>query len=175
MNPDLVPRELSVPPTLEERTVTALRANGLLRPPRRHSAAWVRIAAALVLFASGVGVGALWSSPPDPAAVPTQRYLLLLAGATNTQPGAETRAVTSYRAWAGQLRDEGRSVNGERLGAEAIVVPASAEATGASASAIQGFFVVSADRLEDAVRIAQSSPHAIGGGQVIVRPINTPP
>ena len=57
MNPDLVPLELSVPPTLEERTATALLANGLLRPPRRHPVAWVRIAAALVLFASGVGVG----------------------------------------------------------------------------------------------------------------------
>jgi hypothetical protein len=62
---DALPREQAPPPTLEERTVTLLRAHGHLPTPltavrrRRWSGPWLvgAAAAGLALFASGVAVG----------------------------------------------------------------------------------------------------------------------
>jgi hypothetical protein len=182
MNFEQLPREITPPDDLEDRTVAALYQQGLLhsiapeaRPGRRQRvpgapAAWRRIAAAMVIFAAGAWSGAAWNTPagsPEPGA---PRFLLLLEGASTVSAADESRVFEEYRAWAGQLRRGGRFVSGERLGAASIAVP-TGNADGVDQ--VQGYFVVSANDLRDAVAVAESSPHVARGGLVRVRPIDT--
>jgi hypothetical protein len=171
MSSENLPRELPPPPTLEDRTVRRLRDEGLLdmparvRSPRRT---WRRLAAAVVVFAAGAASG-MWVSGRD-ASVPQPRFLLLLHGASTAAGDEEQTAVAAYREWAVALRNQGRYVAGERLGAQAAVVPEG----GDTADAVQGYFVVSATSLDDAAVVAASMPHVARGGRVVVRPIDTP-
>jgi hypothetical protein len=84
---------------------------------------------------------------------------------------AEAATAREYGAWLGRLSAAGRAVSGDRLADGAAVVPPGAPATG---SDLQGFFVITADSVEDARRIAAESPHADRGGVVVVRAIDTP-
>jgi hypothetical protein len=72
---DALSRERTPGRLLEERTVAALRARGILRAPTAHRSPWrprfilTAIAASLALFASGVGAGHwLASRPAEPLA-----------------------------------------------------------------------------------------------------------
>lgn len=171
MTPDLLPRDVAPPAALEEATVARLRAQGWLRASNRAGLrGWAQAAAALVVFALGGAAGAAWTRP-SPEAPGKPRYLFLLSGVSAATAADERRAVEDYRDWAVRLRREGRFVSGERLGPAAVSVP---DGRAPSDADVQGFFLVSADRLEDAVAIARSSPHARRGGRVVVRPIDTP-
>ena len=66
----------------------------------------------------------------------------------------------------------GRST-GERLADSGVAVMRHGSAPIARAE-VQGFFVVSASSMDDAVAVARSSPHVQSGGTIIVRPIDTP-
>jgi hypothetical protein len=167
-----LPRELPPPPALEDRVVTALAHDGLLREPaplRRRW--WMQTAAAALLFASGVLAGVMWDSGPTPVAPGQPRFLLLLAGGESVSPAEEMRTVEAYRAWAAGLRDAGRFITGQRLSPEAAMVPRAAVE---DESSVQGYFIVSAADLADAAAVAQASPHVARGGRIIVRPIDTP-
>jgi hypothetical protein len=152
---NLEPRDVAPPPELEERTVTALRRERLLRSP---AARWPRLwqsAAALAIFAAGLALGRTSAAPavvaPGVASAP---FLFLLEGGpVAATPAEETRTVEEYRAWAVKLRDDGRAVSGERL------------------TDVRGFFVISAASLDEANQLARASPHARRGGRVIVHPI----
>lgn len=165
-------RDLPIPPGLEDRTVAALRSSGLLgSSPVPPVWGWLRLAASIALFAAGAVAGAAWSAPADDAAPGQPRFLLLLQGGPSLDAAEEAQTAERYRAWAGGLAREGRFINGERLAAQAIAVPG---VTVPGADEVQGFFIVSAVDLADAVSVAQSSPHVARGGRVIVRPIDTP-
>jgi hypothetical protein len=101
------------------------------------------------------------------------RFLLLLHG-SEAPGGDEARVVAAYRAWAGDLREQGRFVTGERLGGAAVAVPAPV-ASSVAAAEVQGYFVVSASDLEDATLVARSCPHVARGGRIVVRPIDALP
>ena len=72
-----------------------------------------------------------------------------------------------------QQRDAGRQISGERLADSGVAVGMRGELPIARAE-VQGFFVVSASTMDDAVAVARSSPHVQSGGTIIVRPIDTP-
>jgi hypothetical protein len=180
-----LPREIRPPDDLEDRTVAALYQQGLLHPVALEARAgrsglrqrlpgaagpWPRIAAAMLIFAAGAWFGVAWDTPAGTPAPVTPRFLLLLEGGSTVSAADESRVFEEYRAWAGQLRRGGRFVSGERLGAASIAVPAG---NPDGVDRIQGYFVVSADDLRDAVAVAESSPHVARGGLVRVRPIDT--
>jgi hypothetical protein len=168
MTSEQLPREVIPPPSLENRVVARLHAAGLLKTERRSRWA-VQVAAAIVIFAAGAASGALWSPPQhDQSSEP--RFVLLLRGATTASPQDEQTAVMAYRTWAGALREQGRSVAGERLGRDAALVPAG----GAVQDPVQGYFIISAASLDDAIAVARSAPHVARGGHIEVRPIDTP-
>jgi hypothetical protein len=184
MNFEQLPREITPPADLEDRTVAVLHQQGLLHlTPRERrggspglrqripgaAGAWRRIAAAMLIFAAGAWVGAAWDTPAGSPEPGTPRFLLLLEGASTVSAADESRVFEEYRAWAGQLRRSGRFVSGERLGAASVAVPAG---NADSFSQIHGYFVVSANDLRDAVAVAESSPHVARGGLVRVRPID---
>jgi hypothetical protein len=171
MTPEL-PREISPPPDLEDRTVAALSQAHLLRAPTpTWRARWTPLAAAVVLFAAGAMTGAMWSGAGANVAPGQPRFLLLLHDGSNVSPEEEARVVDEYRAWARRIQREGRFVTGERLGSQAFAVPGGAIA----GDPVQGYFVVSGADLSDAVSVAQVSPHVARGGRIVVRPIDTPP
>ena len=166
MSIERLPLEIDPPPGLEDRTVASQQAERLLASPRRR---WRQLAAAVVIFAAGAASGAFWSTD-RPVAPGQPRFLLLLHGGTDVSPAEEAEAALAYRDWAIGLRAEGRFVSGERLAAAAAVVPEGRRPE----EAAQGFFVVSAADLEEAMQLAQSAPHVARGGTIVVRPIDTP-
>jgi hypothetical protein len=158
-------REQQPPQALEERVVTELRRQSLIRGPRRP---WRQMAAAVLLLGSGVVAGRL-SAPSSVAPVTTQpRFLLLLSQAPAA--ASDSGRIAEYRAWAVGLREAGRQISGERLEEEALAVDRD-RAPEPVDDRNQGYFVVSAASLDEAAELARSSPHVRAGGRVVVRPI----
>jgi hypothetical protein len=166
MDFDRLPRELDPARDLEDRTVATLQRGGLLRSSRRRVQGWVLAAASLLIFLSGVAVGRAL----DRSAAPDERprfVLLLMDSPPSESTEAELRVVDAYRRWASSLRDEGRFVSGARLDDRSAGVPAIRE----GAEKLEGYFVISAASLEEAVRVATTCPHAARGGRIVVRPV----
>lgn len=170
--------EVPVPSHLESRVVAALRAAGRLHPPRRHR--WRQIAAAVALVALGAAGATAFRPQPagsrgDSTAGP--RYLFLLYPGANAaaDAAAELALVAAYGAWARGASEAGHAVTGERLAnGSGVLVTASATSPSPDADAPEGFFIVSARTRDEAVALAQASPHARHGGRIVVRQIDTP-
>jgi len=158
-------RETAPPVGLEDRVVDALRARGLLAPApivRRGLLTALRVAAALVLFASGYAAGT-WrpSASLDSSTTTARRFVLLLHGvaAGPTTDAEKTARVDEYRAWARSVQARGVPISGERL-------------KSSFGESISGFFIIEAASLEAAREIADSCPHARSGQRVEVREID---
>lgn len=164
-----LPRSIDPSATLEDRTVAALRAGGLLRPVALTRRRWLTTAAAAALFIAGVATGRIYGAPApaDPHTPSGPLFALLLYGEPTVDANAgEAPLVDEYRRWADDLRQKGRYVTGERLG-DAV------ESIGAAPGPpIRGFFLVSAPTFEDAMDVARSCPHVRRGGHIVVRPID---
>lgn len=172
LDPSMLSRETRPADALEHRTVGALHAAGLLASPRSRAVArWVAVAAGVMIFVGGLVAGRLSAGGAQPEPVDTRpRYILLLEPGSRvpTTGEAERRTVERYGNWAREVRASGRDITGERLGEARALVP---DGPGAS-SALQGYFIISADSLDDAVAVARSCPHALDGGRIVVRPID---
>jgi hypothetical protein len=166
-----LPREMPPPPELESRVVSALRATALLRAPTRRS--WVSAAAAILILVSGIWIGRSVPGPAmnDARPLASTRFLFLLTGADTS--GDDAARAEAYWRWAVTQREAGRQISGERLADTGFAVMSEGVAPIAGAE-VQGFFVVSASTMDDAVAVARSSPHVQSGGTIIVRPIDTP-
>lgn len=170
-----LPRGLAPRPEVEERIVSELRARGLLRgtnPSASKARRWLAAAAALALFAAGIGVARLL---PARAARPSgPRFALFLLRGDERLPekGPEEAArVAEYRAWARGLAGAGRFVSGEKLGDAAELLGGLPPAAPLSRDEIRGYFVISASSLAEALAVARGCPHLRHGGQILVRPI----
>ena len=163
-----VRRETAPPREAHARIVAGLRAEGLLRGPRRRWTAgpWLRAAAAIALFAAGWASAAAYHARSGGPAPGGSRFVFLLYGETSTPDDADARAA-EYGAWARELRRQGGRVSGERLGAGASAI---GEAP-AGAVSLAGFFIVEAASAEAARDLAAGHPHARYGGTIVVRPV----
>src|SRR5687767_1022842 len=101
----------------------------------------------------------------------TTRFLFLLTDADTS--GDDAARAEAYRRWAVAQREAGRQISGERLDDSGFAVMREGVAAIARAE-VQGYFVVSASTMDDAIAVARSSPHVQSGGTIIVRPIDTP-
>lgn len=151
------------PPALEGRVVAALRERGLLRRTRRGR--WLAVAAGLLVFASGVGVGRATVGGRHEAPEGTRVFALLLyrGGLKEDAGGGEAARVVEYRRWAGGLAAEGRLIRGEKL------KPAGGAA---SPDDLQGFFLLRAGSLDEVLSLARTCPHAAHGGRVAVQEVD---
>lgn len=187
------PRSLQPPDDLEARVVSRLREAGLLPPATTRQETSMKTIhlrwglAATVLLAAGVFAGTQLSQPaqesapvaadaPAPDARPA--FALMLYEDAGYQAPADAAAhaarVAEYSAWAGKLAQQGRLVDGAELLAQGVLlhrerprtdgVPESAEGL------LAGYFVIRADSLEEAERVAADCPHLAYGGTVSVRP-----
>jgi hypothetical protein len=154
------------PPELEQRVLSALRAQGLLGPRAGARRRWVA-AAALACFAVGWAardVTARPQSPPDDGPL----YLLLLSPLPEDGRAAEEQRVQEYGAWARSLRRENRLVRAEKLGDESRVLGAG-PGTAADAS---GVFLIRAASMDAAMAVARECPHLRHGGSITIRGVD---
>ena len=180
-------REKMPPPGLEGRVVEALRRAELLRPRKRIrtlGAPGVGLAAAasLLLFALGALAGAGWFSKPERKTDSPEFMLVLRSAPEQSEPRSpeEVRQrVREYSNWAGQLRQQGARVDGEKLGREARILRSaggrgvvSEDRPGSGAGTIAGYFLIEARDYEQAVKLAEGCPHLKYGGEIEVRQID---
>jgi hypothetical protein len=176
-----LPREAEAPRGLEDATVEALVARGLLRrpPARRHRAPVpaLALAASVLLFLGGVAVGRR-GEPALPPAPPGQFALLLYEGPgyRRSAPGEEAERVREYGAWAAARAEQGELVAGEKLREDPDVVvgadgTVSTPAPPADEDRLAGFFLIRAADARRAVEIARSCPHVRYGGSIVIREI----
>lgn len=170
--PGPVPPPPPLPAALEDRIVVSLRERGLLAARGSRRVSWRRAAMGTLAAAMLLTIGfILGSRTTAPGGGEGDRFLLLLYGdaAASPAPGARDSVVAEYRRWAEELRSAEMLVLGEELAAAAAIVPdGAAEPRGPK---LGGFFVVRARDLAHAIELARSTPHARGGGSVVVRPI----
>lgn len=142
----------------------------------RRFAPHVRAAAAVALVALGGAAGYLLGnggSPSAPAPTGAATFLLIVRGEEPQALVTEDRLVREYRAWAASLAQQGRLVGGNKLMDDPgrwVSAPTAVETR--SHSDISGYFLVSASGYDEAVQIAESSPHIKYGGTFEIRQID---
>jgi hypothetical protein len=170
------------PAWLEDRVVAALQQQGLLHPerPRRTvRVQWLATATlCAVLFAAGFLLGK--AQHPAPAEPAGDRFVLFvdrLNDAFESDPKQEAQLVQEYAEWARKERAAGHLLVGEKLDDEAVELSGTSEVGKAPAStrAVSGYFVIVAQNLDGAIRIARTCPHLQHGGRIVIRPIDQVP
>lgn len=185
------PHRLQPPDDLEARVIARLRDAGLLSPTTTNQETdmktihlrWGLAATLLLLF--GVYTGTQIPGPgavTAPAAVatadPRPAFALMLYEDGGYQAPVDDAAhaarVAEYSAWAGRLAEQGRLVDAAELLDRGVLLhrdrPRSHGVPTSNEGLLAGYFVVRADSLEDAERIAADCPHLAHGGTVSVRP-----
>lgn len=182
-----LPKETAPPADLEDKIVSALKRRGDIRGDGVWRNRWMAavLAAALVSFVAGLGIGLRTGMPGPPAgtaAATTPRWVLLLYEDDDYQapPLAEKAArIREYGAWAHTLATRGTLVAGEKLNesgkllARARVgvevddgLPMSGEGV------LAGYFVIRAGSLDEAIALASNCPHLRYGGRIALRRID---
>jgi len=172
-------RDSPLPPqALEARVVSALRNERLLVSPAR----WVKplklATAGILLFALG-WMSARWRSAA-PRELGQPRFVLFLEkGEEAPIMGSEQENIraSEYARWARQLSASGHPASGERLahaGAELQTISGAETSWTDRVNSVQGYFIVSAKDLPEAIELARTCPHLKYGGTIEVRPIDTP-
>jgi hypothetical protein len=177
-------RDVIPPAHAGARVRDALRAEGLLRDAA-GGARWLpRVAAALIavaLFVSGfyAGKGAAPmqnESPPPPSG--RQYMLLVIESPAVFENGRTTeQLVSEYGAWARELGARGALVDGWKLTDDGRTLDPSSGRVRTTEFAVTpgqvgGLFIIRAADYDEAVRIAESSPHVRYGGIMEVRAID---
>ena len=178
---DALPREVTPPPELEDRTVQALKGRGTLHQ-RQGTGGWPRmlaVAAAAVLLLAGGAAAGRWTAAPAVAIPEQPEFLLLLRAGQEEAPRSDEEMmerVNEYSAWAQTARQQGSLLTGEKLmddgrllsgAAMALLEPGSGGEEG-----IQGYFLIRAPDYRQAVAVASGCPHLKYGGRIEVRRIH---
>ena len=153
---------MAPPRAVEEATISALRQRGLVYPRRRRAMImWAAAAAAAIVAMVSWLVLARTMPPAD-----GPRFVLLLyAGSDPVSGTADVRRQESG-AWARDLASRGVQVSGEELSEESAALGA----TNADGAALpRGFFVIRAEDLAAAQRIASTCPHLRYGGRIVIK------
>ena len=121
-----LPSRLSLPPALEQATVSKLRSRGLLSR-RRIPYARLLLTAAVVLAAFGAGFRV--GQAPGRAAPPSgsgARFVLFLEPLPGETSGAhEADRVAEYRDWARRVSRTGRAISQQELTKKELTLCAS--------------------------------------------------
>jgi hypothetical protein len=175
-------REAVPPHGLKGRITQSLRDRGLLRSTRpvwrRMGRTVGAIAAAILLFATGVGMG---RRSVTPARDTRPSYMLLLYEGRDfdldrSRPGDLAAHEAEYDAWARGLKARGVGVQGRALALTAHVLHntpqgVQVESADVGRDDIDGFFIIRVTDEAEAVAIARTHPHLRHGGWIALRPI----
>lgn len=166
---------------LEEWVVGEYRRTLGVGPRAPSRAAWIRWAAAVALFAGGVGVGRVQPSSgadravtvaPAVPPVPTSGRSFMFLLFQRPDFGGDQREgsfAEEYAAWARELASAGVAVRGSELDLERVVLPpAGGVPEEAETFRLGGYFVVEATDMDEARRVAETHPHMGHGGWIEV-------
>jgi hypothetical protein len=180
---DGLPRGAVPPRGLEDATVAALRARGLLAPTRsplrrRGIQLIAGLAAAATLFLGGLLLGRRGVATGESGGGAPRFVLLLYEGSGYAQPrpGQEMERVREYGAWARVHAAKGEIEGGEKLkDAGEILIESDGSVTTAPPASrldrLAGFFLIRAPDGTSALAIAKSCPHVRYGGSIVIREI----
>jgi hypothetical protein len=102
-----------------------------------------------------------------------RRFMLLLTAAPEVGADAEAERVREYGAWAADLGARGALGGGDKLGdGGATIVPPGTVTDAPLPDDLQGYFIIIAQNLQQAILVARTCPHLRHGGRVRVRPID---
>lgn len=166
--------ELRVPPADPNAAFEFGRRLGAVQQRRRQSML-LRVAAGFALFLLGAAGGYLVrapASPPSAVSPGTSTFLLLVRGEEQA-PVAGDSLVREYSAWAESLASAGRLVGANKLTDEpGHWIANSAAGESRTRSDVSGYFLVSATSYDEAIEIAQTSPHIRYGGTFEIREVD---
>jgi hypothetical protein len=151
-------------------------AHGNTEKGQTMRTSWL-VAALLAGLLLGAAGGAGIARRAEPAAVPSGGMFLLLLHEGIDSDAAYTAAqmdsiVNEYRNWANRLASEDRLVSAEKLSNDVRwATPAAASHPATQEEHVSGFFLIRARDYDEAVSIAQQSPHIRYGGTIEVRAI----
>lgn len=185
----LLDPEIDPPPRLKSRVERSLRARRLIAsivPSKRSKL--IAVAAGLVLFAAGFGLGTATAGDEGAETVPDAGFMLLLFQDDGYRPGMPAPEVLGeYVAWTAAIRRGGMAIRGEALGDGAAVLSVddfessetsrspwqTASLTETSYGQLVGFFLLATNDRAEALSIARTCPHLRFGGRIVVRPIRS--
>ena len=151
------------PPAVEEATLAALRERGLVYTRRRLAITMWTAAAAAAIIAIVAWLVLMRTTPPPPDG---PRFVLLLYAGSEPVSGTADVRREEYGAWARDLASRGVQVSGEELSEESAALGTT---TASEAALPRGFFVIRADDLAAAQRIASTCPHLRYGGRIVIK------
>ena len=168
-------KEQQPPEHLEEKVVAKLKEEGQLRKTMTMKVyvKWAAsIAAGILLFLSGNYYGK--SNNMDRIEIePDRGYMLLLHEDERFQPGEPMTMFEEYKAWMENTFNKGVKITGQELKNEAVLVNPDGRTqtlNEGSGKRTTGYFLVEAASLDDAIQVAQETPHVKYGGIVEVKP-----
>lgn len=124
-------------------------------------------AAAVALFAGGFLAGS--ADTPTPGSRVGGDYALIIRG--RVDPEAEEEVSTRMAAWARRLADEGRLALAERLVEDSMLWVGRRRDIDGRQPPVSGLFLVRAESLDEAQRLARAAPHLSYGGAVEILPV----
>ncbi|MEQ8242030.1 hypothetical protein [Fulvivirga sp.] len=151
------------PIEMEEETISKLKAEGLIQS--QNKMIWVyRVAAAIAFFILGYSVFPYLNSNESPA----YNYMLVLYEDANFKPGPPEEMFDEYSHWMQSIYQNGMAIDGQEMKTSSLLLEGK-EVSNAAAKTVGGYFVLYASSQEEAVKVAQSSPHLKYGGTIEVK------
>ena len=169
-------RESTPPQHLEANIIRQLIDEGEIEKTIKMNdyLKWAAMVAALVLFFWG-GTFYEKSKPIEMEQViiePTKGYALLLHEDQDFQPGDPMEMFEEYKTWMENTFSRGVKITGQELSDQASVVKGSQvnHVEDVDGKRTTGYFLVEANTLEEAIRVAKENPHIKYGGTIEVKP-----
>lgn len=151
------------PKEMEEETILKLKNEGLIQSQSKMI--WVyRVAAAMAFFALGYSVFPYLNSNESPS----YNYMLVLYEDANFKPGAPEDMFDEYSHWMQSIYQSGMAIDGQEMKPSSLLLEGT-EVKNEASKRVGGYFVLSANSEQEAIRIAQSSPHLKYGGTIEVK------
>ena len=154
---------IAPPREMEEETIEKLKSEGLIQPQNRLI--WFyRVAAAIVFFVLGYTLSPYLNRNEDPG----YNYMLVLYEDSNFKPGPPEEMFDEYSHWMQSIYQSGMAIDGQEMKRPSLFLEG-AEVKNEASKRVGGYFVLSANSEQEAIRIAQSSPHLKYGGTIEVK------
>jgi hypothetical protein len=175
-------RERSPSASLETRTISTLKAKGLIRLTPSPQI-WTRsrlagaFAVVLICLALGFGLGR-WRGGVSPQQAHHNMFVLFLYDSPETPPDDMSK-VTEYGNWARTISRSKRMISGEKLkdgGRLLRNVRGQLEIRevreAGEPNVLGGYFLIEAENYNEAIKVAASCPHLKYGGLIELREID---